>query len=99
VLSRKGTKYVMVLYEYDDNAIMAEPIKNRNAAELLTVFQVMEQKLNARGLKARLVRLDNEASQLLKNYYMNRTSASSWYHHTVTDGMPQNVQSDHSKII
>jgi hypothetical protein len=61
-------KNILVLYEYDDNAIMAEPIKNRAEAELLRSFQVMEQKLNARGLKPRLMELDNEVSQLLKNY-------------------------------
>jgi hypothetical protein len=31
VISRKGNKYIMVLYEYDGNAILAEPIKNRTA--------------------------------------------------------------------
>jgi hypothetical protein len=32
----------MVLYEYDGNAIMAEPIKNNKAAELLRSIQVTE---------------------------------------------------------
>jgi hypothetical protein len=35
VVSSKGNKYVMVLYEYDGNAILAEPIKNRTSQELL----------------------------------------------------------------
>jgi hypothetical protein len=34
VVSNRGNKYIMVLYEYDDNAIMAEPIANRTAVEL-----------------------------------------------------------------
>jgi hypothetical protein len=68
VVSSKGNTYIMVLYEYDDNAIIAESIKNRTTAELLRAFQVMEQKINARGIIPRLTRLDNEASQLLKNY-------------------------------
>jgi hypothetical protein len=67
MVSSKGNKYIMVSYEYYGNDIMAEPIKNGNAAELLRAFQVMEQELNARGIKPRLVRLDNKASQLLKN--------------------------------
>jgi hypothetical protein len=58
----------MVLYECDGNAILAEPIKNRTTAELSRAFQVMEQTLTSRGLKPRLVRLDNGASQLLKKY-------------------------------
>jgi hypothetical protein len=35
VLSSRGNKYSIVLYEYDGNAIMAEPIKNRTTVELL----------------------------------------------------------------
>jgi hypothetical protein len=72
VVSSKGNKYIMVLYEYDGNAILAEPIKNRTAAELLRVFQVMEKKLTAIRLQSKLMSLDNEASQLLKNMCMNR---------------------------
>jgi hypothetical protein len=58
----------MVLYEYDGNAIMAEPIKNNKAGELLHSFQVMEQKVTARGHKPKLKTLDNEVSKLLKDY-------------------------------
>jgi hypothetical protein len=55
-------------YDYDSNAILAQPIKNRTAPELLKAFQFMEQELVARGLKPKLMKLDNEASKLLKNY-------------------------------
>jgi hypothetical protein len=34
VISSKGNKYIMVLYDCDDNAILAEPIKNGTSAEL-----------------------------------------------------------------
>jgi hypothetical protein len=44
VISSRGNVSIMVLYEYDGNAIMAEPIKNNKAEELLGSFQVMEQK-------------------------------------------------------
>jgi hypothetical protein len=44
VVSSKGNTYIMVLYEYDGKAIMAELIKNRTGIELLRAFQVMEQK-------------------------------------------------------
>jgi hypothetical protein len=43
VVSSKGNKYIMILYDYDSNAIMAQPIKDRTAPELLRAFQVMEQ--------------------------------------------------------
>jgi hypothetical protein len=68
VISSKGNVSIMVLYEYDVNAIMAESIKNNKAGELLCAFQVMEQKLTSRGLKPKRMTLDNEALQLLKVY-------------------------------
>jgi hypothetical protein len=68
VVSSKGNKYIMVLYDYDSNAILAQPIKNRTAPELLKAFQFMEQELVAKGLKPKLMKLDNEASKLLKDY-------------------------------
>jgi hypothetical protein len=68
VVSSKGNKYVMILYDYDSNAIMAQPIIDRTAPEFLRAFQVMEQELVARGLKTKLMKLDNEASPLLKTY-------------------------------
>jgi hypothetical protein len=68
VVSSKGNKYIIILYDYDSNAILAQPIKDRTAPELLRAFQVMEQELVARGLKPKLTKLDNEASKLLKTY-------------------------------
>jgi hypothetical protein len=68
VVSSKGNTYIMILYDYDRNAILAQPIKDRTAPELLKAFQVMEQELVARGLKSKLMKLDNEASKLLKKY-------------------------------
>jgi hypothetical protein len=68
VVSSKGNKYIMILYDYDSNEILAQPIKDRTTPELLRAFQVMEQELVARGLKPKLMKLDNEASKLLKTY-------------------------------
>jgi hypothetical protein len=68
VVSSKGDKYIMILYDYDSNAILAQPIKDRTAPELLRAFQVMEQELVSRGLKPTLMKLDNEGSKLLKTY-------------------------------
>jgi hypothetical protein len=68
VVSSKGNKYIMKLYHYDSNAILSQPIKDRTAPELLKAFQVMEQELVARGLKPKLMKLDNESSKLLKTY-------------------------------
>jgi hypothetical protein len=68
VVSSKGNKYIMILYDYYSNAILEQPIKDRTAPDLLKAFQVMEHELVARGLKPKLTRLDNQASKLLKDY-------------------------------
>jgi hypothetical protein len=68
VVSSKGNEYIMILYDYDSNAILAQPIKDRTAPELLKAFQVMEQEMVARGLTPKLMKLDNEASKVLKAY-------------------------------
>jgi hypothetical protein len=65
----------MVLYDYDSNAILAKPIKDRTAPELLKSFQFMEQELVARGLKPKLMKFDNEASTLLKDYLYQQEMA------------------------
>jgi hypothetical protein len=41
VVSSKGNKYIMILYDYDSNAILAQPTKDRTASELLKAFQFM----------------------------------------------------------
>jgi hypothetical protein len=33
--SRRGYKYILVLYDYDGNKIQAEPMKNRSDAEAI----------------------------------------------------------------
>jgi hypothetical protein len=64
----KLINYIIILYDYASNAILAQSIKDRTAPELLKVFQVMEHELVDRGLKPRLMKLDNDASKLLKTY-------------------------------
>jgi hypothetical protein len=99
VVSSKGNKYIMILYDYDRNTILAQPIKDRTAPELLKAFQVMEQALVARGLKPKLMKLDNEASKLLKRTFINRISHSNWFRHIAIDEIRLKEQYDHSKII
>jgi hypothetical protein len=68
VISSNVNTYIMILYDYDSNAILAQPIKDRTATELLKAFQIIEQEVVARGLKPKLMKLDNEALKLLKTY-------------------------------
>jgi hypothetical protein len=40
VVSSKGTKYIMILYDYYSNSILAQPIKDRTGPELLKPFNL-----------------------------------------------------------
>ena len=47
--SRRGNLYVMVLYEYDSNAIPDEPIENRQATIIHNDFLKIHNMLKSRG--------------------------------------------------
>jgi hypothetical protein len=66
VQSSRGHKYIFVLYDYDSNAILVEPLKSRAATEILRAFDVLHQRLRHAGRTPTLHILDNEASNLLK---------------------------------
>jgi hypothetical protein len=66
--SSHGNKYILVLYDYDSNAILAHPIKNRSDTETLQAYETLIKILQQRGLTPKLQRLDNEASKALKTY-------------------------------
>ena len=70
--SSRGHSYILVLYDYDSNAILAEPMKSRTALEWLRAFKIIEEQLCERGLRPRLQLLDNEASTLLKRHLRER---------------------------
>jgi hypothetical protein len=62
VVSSKVNTYIMILYDYDINATLAQPIKYRTTPELLKAFQVMEQELVTRGMRPKLTKLENKTS-------------------------------------
>ena len=68
VTSNRGMKYVFVLYDYDSNSIHPVPIKSRSAESILAAYKLVHAKLLKAGLRPKLHRLDNECSQLLKDF-------------------------------
>ena len=66
--SSKGNLLIMILYDYDSNAILAEPLKNRKAENILAAYEKMHRYLKNRGMKPKIQILDNECSQQLKDY-------------------------------
>ena len=68
VQSNRGANYILVVYEYDSNAILVRPLRNRSAPEIKSAFQNVVHCLTVRGLRPRLHTLDNEASTILRDY-------------------------------
>ena len=46
----RGNQYVMVLAESNSDAILAEPMKNRTAGEMIRAYQVLIDQLNEVGI-------------------------------------------------
>ena len=56
----------MVMYDYDSNAILAEPIKNGQAPTIRYAFLNIHKALKARGSDQKGYIIDNECSSDLK---------------------------------
>lgn len=52
--SSTGNNYLMVLYDYDSNAIIAEPFKTKKATDLLAAYKILHNQLVRSGLKPKL---------------------------------------------
>ena len=69
ITSSKGSKYVMVLFAHDINAILAEPMKNRSQEEIMRATKKLHEYLTDRGFKPEVQILDNECPEALKKYF------------------------------
>ena len=68
VTSIRVSKYLMVLYDHDSNAITPEPIKLRSSSKLIRAYSVLHSKLTDCGLCPISQMLDNECPAGLKNF-------------------------------
>jgi hypothetical protein len=68
VASIHGNNYIFVLYDYDSNHIFAEPIKSRHAKPIMDAYKRVHARLVQAGLRPQLQRLDNECSDILKEF-------------------------------
>ena len=57
----------MVIYAYDPNAILVEPLPDRSKESIVQAYQKIIQHLTKRGFELRLQKLDNEASKFLQD--------------------------------
>ena len=65
IQSSTGNKYMMVIYAYDPNAILVEPLWDITKESILQAHQKIIGPLTKIVFKTRLKRLENNASQLL----------------------------------
>ena len=63
ITSRRGNKYIMVLYDFDSNVIDATAIKSRKSEDLIEGYEKLYQHLKEGGIQPVLHKLDNEVSQ------------------------------------
>jgi len=68
VASSNGNNYILIIYDYDSNAILAIPLKNCKAESILDAYQTGHAHLCAMGLQPKLQCLDNEASRALQEF-------------------------------
>ena len=62
----RGNAYILVIYDYDSNAILAEPLRSRAAAVIRDAWEKLNHILMNKGRKPELYVLDNECSTELK---------------------------------
>jgi hypothetical protein len=62
----------VVLYDYDGNIIQAEPMKNRSDTEAIRAYTRIYDELTAKGLTLTFQKMDNEASQALKQFLQSK---------------------------
>jgi hypothetical protein len=67
IRSNRGNQNIFVLYDYDSNAILAEPMKNRTDRKMVRAFKHLHAYLCDRGLRPKLQKLDNEALTALQH--------------------------------
>ena len=67
VTSRWGNKYIMVLYDFDTNAILATTIKSRKADQLVKGYNELYDILKQAGIQPEIQRLDNKTLKDLIN--------------------------------
>ena len=68
-VSSRENRSVMVLYDYNGNAILTDPLKNNTTPELVRAQTWLTQYLLDRGLKPMALRIDNECPEALKPFF------------------------------
>ena len=71
-MSLRGMQYICVLYDYDSNAILVEPMKSRSDADMEKSYNKLYYYLTDRGWTPKFNVMDNEASTAIKKLLTQR---------------------------
>jgi len=69
ITSNRGSKYVMVLFDEDINAILGDLMKKISQKEIIRVTKKMHEYLTNHGFKPHVKIRDNECPDALKKYF------------------------------
>ena len=61
----------MVVYDYELENILVDPMKSRTAAEHTRAYKLVFNHLTSRSFRPKLQKLDNEASVILKDFLID----------------------------
>ena len=64
-MSNRGMKYILVLYDYDSNAILAKAMKTNKGQAITDAYDELHTELTDAGITPILQYLDNETSKEL----------------------------------
>ena len=67
IRSKRGNKYIFVLYNWDTNSIISRAIKDRKDTEFVRVHDEIIEELTVKGVTPTTKRLDNKASKAYTN--------------------------------
>jgi hypothetical protein len=68
VFSTQGIKAVIILYDFDSNAILTKGITSRGKTDLLLAYTLLLQCLQLAGLHPKIQHMDNEISNVMKTF-------------------------------
>ena len=79
-MSSRGNQYILVICDYDLNAIIGELLKSRQKGDIINGYRNMHKHLSSNGYKPQIKKLDNEASDIILDYMKKIKLTYSWSH-------------------
>ena len=70
--STRGHKYIYLMYDYNANAILVQPLKTRQASEITAAWTNLHTRLTKHGHVVKHFILDNEISSNIKKAFIKR---------------------------